>query len=1161
MIDLAAALATPIAKLFLKSWLGDTSADIGSNLFDIAKKRFEDRAEALEAQKKAKTLGAAVAEDLGRFFAHERAYGDDLEAAAHELGATIDRHVSAEFLVRQRLDADAIERGLLDARPVDEIYEPAEPANGYYRRLVASLAPRLRAFAPDLPDYGRERDAEILDRLGKLVEDAPMILAGIAELVGAQRRKDARTQSHEEDYRKALRAEVSRLRLFGIDLDPATPEQWPLSIAYIPLRLTLGEGGDDGGTLDVDYQTALALLPVLDNRLLIEGVAGSGKTTLLQWTALQALDHDASTASGRDRLVDLFRSLRDRAASSGDESKDLSRLTERLSRLLGVDLPEQLSGRGRPSARAMPRGQDRIDEQWLRRTPFLVRLRDCLEGHLPAPEALPALISREIGNPSEDWVYAQLKGGHAMLLLDGIDEVPDTEREEIRGSIGRYLATYPDTFFIVTSRPEALGPGWRALFGPWRAKVRPMAAIDRERLIEHWHEAVGVELKSRGKAASPAELDRRARELNDRIEASASLSQLAETPLLCSAICFLSRARRGDIPGRAVRLYETLCEMLISRRDRDRFREQLEGRFSEAYRALDEVEKLDLLARIAHFMISEGKAAIADDALARVVEDTVQRLPKKPTVSSLAILKALKERSGVLRGASETATEFAHNGFRSYLAARRFAQLGAERDLIDRAEQTSDPDLPVLAVAIGGGDYGEGVILELQREIEQLRPKAPRRLRIMALRCWQASGASPELQKEFLRPLEKGILPPRTFAEAGQLAELGERIVSRLRRRHPMEPGTAASSVRALRLIGGAEAGAALNGYRNHKGDQVIDELAQALNPLSIKKIATFAASAKPWEDCPPLRHLREPDLDLLPAESETLILKRAGLRKLDALRRFNNLTSLSLAEMQVADVAPLATLSALQELNLSGTQVSSVEPLKGLSALQVLDLSGTPVSSVEPLKGLSALQVLHLSGTPVSSVEPLRDLSALQVLDLSGTPVSSVEPLKGLSALQELHLSGTPVSSVEPLKGLTALHTLVLSGTPVSSVEPLKGLASLQMLVLSDTPVSSVEPLKGLSALQWLHLSGTQVSSIDALEGLTTLQWLSLFGTQVGSVDALKGCTALLQLDLSFTRVRSLESLKGLSALQRLDLSGTQVQQSDPIVEELRRRGVSVSL
>ena len=116
---------------------------------------------------------------------------------------------------------------MLKARPPETIFKSAEPAYGYYRRLVANLAPSLCAVAPDLPDYGRERDAEILYRLGKLAEDAPKIFAGIAdiredtsELAAAQRRREKRTQSHEEDYRRALRAEVSKLRLFGIDLDP-----------------------------------------------------------------------------------------------------------------------------------------------------------------------------------------------------------------------------------------------------------------------------------------------------------------------------------------------------------------------------------------------------------------------------------------------------------------------------------------------------------------------------------------------------------------------------------------------------------------------------------------------------------------------------------------------------------------------------------------------------------------------------------------------------------------------------------------------------------------------------------------------------------------------------------------------------------------------------
>ena len=44
MIELASALTLPLAKLLLKSWLGDTGADISVGLFDLGLKRLGDRA-------------------------------------------------------------------------------------------------------------------------------------------------------------------------------------------------------------------------------------------------------------------------------------------------------------------------------------------------------------------------------------------------------------------------------------------------------------------------------------------------------------------------------------------------------------------------------------------------------------------------------------------------------------------------------------------------------------------------------------------------------------------------------------------------------------------------------------------------------------------------------------------------------------------------------------------------------------------------------------------------------------------------------------------------------------------------------------------------------------------------------------------------------------
>ena len=156
--------------------------------------------------------------------------------------------------------------------------------------------------------------------------------------------------------------------------------------------------------------------------------------------------------------------------------------------------------------------------------------------------------------------------------------------------------------------------------------------------------------------------------------------------------------------------------------------------------------------------------------------------------------------------------------------------------------------------------------------------------------------------------------------------------------------------------------------------------------------------------------------------------------------------TELDVSFSNIADVAPLAGLTALQSLDLRLTRVSDVAPLAGLTVLQRLDLSGTGVSDVVPLARLTALQYLSLHFTRVSDVTPLAWLTALQELRLNNTSVKDVSPLASLAALRILWLDETCVSDVSPLAGLTALQSLSLRGTQVSDVSPLAGLRHLMI-------------------------------------------------------------------------------------------------------------------
>lgn len=134
MIELASALSLPLAKLLLKSWLGDTASDIGESLLKLGFER------AGRAQQNAERLADAVTGDLARFFANEHVDEERLKVVASALRDTIRTRVDAAFLVSQRLNAAAIKTALLDARRPETIYRTAEPEHDLYIRLVSALA-------------------------------------------------------------------------------------------------------------------------------------------------------------------------------------------------------------------------------------------------------------------------------------------------------------------------------------------------------------------------------------------------------------------------------------------------------------------------------------------------------------------------------------------------------------------------------------------------------------------------------------------------------------------------------------------------------------------------------------------------------------------------------------------------------------------------------------------------------------------------------------------------------------------------------------------------------------------------------------------------------------------------------------------------------------
>ena len=101
-------------------------------------------------------------------------------------------------------------------------------------------------------------------------------------------------------------------------------------------------------------------------RLVIKGSAGSGKTTVLQWLAVRAARQD-------------------------------------------------FMGR----AQAMNSS-----------TPFFLRLREYAGNDLPTPEKFLDKIAPLLSPEGRDWPRQQLISGNALVLIDGVDELPEKPTPE-----------------------------------------------------------------------------------------------------------------------------------------------------------------------------------------------------------------------------------------------------------------------------------------------------------------------------------------------------------------------------------------------------------------------------------------------------------------------------------------------------------------------------------------------------------------------------------------------------------------------------------------------------------------------------------------------------------------------------------------------------------
>lgn len=308
--------------------------------------------------------------------------------------------------------------------------------------------------------------------------------------------------------------------------------------------------------------------------------------------------------------------------------------------------------------------------------PVLLRLRDWVNALTqPQPPNLPQLITEHHIpslsqnhplTPPADWAKGILSTGKALVMFDGFDEIPAEKRPQVSQWLSRQMAEYPQSVFILTSRPAGY-KDYQAKKPAIPIYVNKFNPAQQEAFIRRWYLCQERCCRSEKQHRQAKEV---AQERSDNLIAqlqarSDELGYMAENPLLLNMLVTFHRYDiAAELPRQRLGLYQGICKLQLDDRPRARFIQM----------PLPYDKSLTLLQELAFGMVTSKTQRLTINRAALLHFLSQHPLLQAEEVDPADWLKAIVDVSELLVEREPGEYEFPHASFQGFFAATWLAK-------------------------------------------------------------------------------------------------------------------------------------------------------------------------------------------------------------------------------------------------------------------------------------------------------------------------------------------------------------------------------------------------------------------------------------------------------------------------------------------------------